>query len=83
MTRTHLADCTFPFIDCLEFDAGLRASDALDELAFLQLECERLGPRDTTPPLRCYSTNALPTAAKRLLTRFAQLVCPLAATQIR
>lgn len=33
----------FPIIDCLEFDARLRASDALDEVAFLHLECERLG----------------------------------------
>jgi aminoglycoside phosphotransferase family enzyme len=33
----------FPIIDCLEFDARLRASDALDEIAFLHLECARLG----------------------------------------
>lgn len=30
-------------IDCLEFSARLRASDVLDEIAFLDLECERLG----------------------------------------
>jgi uncharacterized protein len=30
-------------IDCLEFNARLRAVDALDEIAFLTLECERLG----------------------------------------
>lgn len=30
-------------IDCLEFDAKLRALDPLDEIAFLHLECERLG----------------------------------------
>lgn len=30
-------------IDCLEFDAKLRALDPLDEVAFLHLECERLG----------------------------------------
>lgn len=30
-------------IDCLEFDARLRALDPLDEIAFLQLECARLG----------------------------------------
>ena len=30
-------------IDCLEFDAKLRANDPLDEIAFLHLECERLG----------------------------------------
>lgn len=30
-------------IDCLEFNASLRAVDPLDEVAFLTLECERLG----------------------------------------
>jgi aminoglycoside phosphotransferase family enzyme len=30
-------------IDCLEFNAALRAVDPLDEMAFLSLECERLG----------------------------------------
>ena len=30
-------------IDCLEFDPKLRAIDPLDEIAFLHLECERLG----------------------------------------
>jgi aminoglycoside phosphotransferase family enzyme len=30
-------------IDCLEFNSTLRASDPLDEIAFLDLECERLG----------------------------------------
>jgi len=30
-------------IDCLEFNARLRAVDPLDEIAFLSLECERLG----------------------------------------
>jgi len=30
-------------IDCLEFNAALRAVDPLDEIAFLCLECERLG----------------------------------------
>jgi aminoglycoside phosphotransferase family enzyme len=30
-------------IDCLEFNASLRAVDPLDEIAFLTLECERLG----------------------------------------
>ncbi|WP_316235532.1 hypothetical protein [Bradyrhizobium sp. SZCCHNR1011] len=33
----------FPIIDCLEFNARLRTSDALDEIAFLHLECARLG----------------------------------------
>jgi aminoglycoside phosphotransferase family enzyme len=35
----------YPIIDCLEFDPRLRALDALDEIAFLHLECERLGGR--------------------------------------
>jgi uncharacterized protein len=35
----------FPIIDCLEFNASLRTLDALDEVAFLHLECERLGER--------------------------------------
>ncbi|MDH6258463.1 hypothetical protein [Bradyrhizobium sp. BR13661] len=35
----------FPIIDCLEFNSRLRANDALDEVAFLHLECERLGAR--------------------------------------
>jgi uncharacterized protein len=30
-------------IDCLEFNPSLRAVDPLDEIAFLTLECERLG----------------------------------------
>jgi aminoglycoside phosphotransferase family enzyme len=30
-------------IDCLEFNAELRAADPFDEMAFLSLECERLG----------------------------------------
>lgn len=30
-------------IDCLEFNARLRANDPFDEIAFLALECERLG----------------------------------------
>ena len=30
-------------IDCLEFNAALRATDPFDEVAFLSLECERLG----------------------------------------
>lgn len=33
-------------IDCLEFDRDLRLIDAADELAFLALECERLGSEE-------------------------------------
>lgn len=32
-------------IDCLEFNARLRLLDPFDEIAFLSLECERLGAR--------------------------------------
>jgi uncharacterized protein len=39
-------------IDCLEFNAGLRAVDPFDEIAFLSLECERLGSRRTADYLR-------------------------------
>lgn len=30
-------------IDCLEFSRALRTQDAMDEIGFLALECERLG----------------------------------------
>lgn len=30
-------------IDCIEFDRGLRLRDPVDELAFLSMECDRLG----------------------------------------
>ena len=43
---------SFPIIDCLEFNARLRSLDALDELAFLHLECERLGGRWVGEALR-------------------------------
>ena len=42
----------FPIIDCLEFNAHLRTLDALDEVAFLHLECERLGGRWVGEALR-------------------------------
>ena len=40
----HICLDTQPqIIDCLEFSADFRSLDAADELAFLALECERLG----------------------------------------
>jgi uncharacterized protein len=42
----------YPIIDCLEFNARLRALDALDEVAFLHLECERLEGRWVGEALR-------------------------------
>jgi len=37
---------TIAVIDCLEFSRALRITDAVDELGFLALECERLGMPD-------------------------------------
>jgi uncharacterized protein len=36
-------DDSIRIIDCLEFNPRLRAVDPIDEIAFLSLECERLG----------------------------------------
>jgi aminoglycoside phosphotransferase family enzyme len=42
-------------IDCLEFRSDLRTLDPVDELAFLAMECERLGVRSIGPVLfYCY-----------------------------
>ena len=46
-------------IDCLEFNASLRAVDPLDEVAFLALECERLGNRWAAGYLAQRMTRAL------------------------
>lgn len=37
--------------DCLEFNRDLRIIDIADELAFLVMECERIGARSVAPPL--------------------------------
>jgi aminoglycoside phosphotransferase family enzyme len=43
-------------IDCIEFRADLRSLDPVDELAFLTMECDRIGARDIGPILfRRYS----------------------------
>ena len=47
-------------IDCLEFNDNLRANDPFDELAFLTLECERLGGAWVARYLRRRLTRALP-----------------------
>jgi len=46
-------------IDCLEFDAKLRALDPLDEIAFLHLECERLGGLPAAARIRRRLAHAL------------------------
>jgi aminoglycoside phosphotransferase family enzyme len=47
-------------IDCLEFNAALRANDPFDEIAFLSLECERLGSRSAGDYIRRRLSRALP-----------------------
>ena len=46
-------------IDCLEFDPKLRALDPLDEIAFLHLECERLGGLPAAEQIRRRLAHAL------------------------
>ena len=46
-------------IDCLEFDPKLRALDPLDEIAFLHLECERLGGLWAAERIRRHLARAL------------------------
>lgn len=49
----------FPIIDCLEFNARLRTLDGLAEIAFLHLECERLGGGWAGDALRRRLSNLL------------------------
>lgn len=46
-------------IDCLEFNAHLRMVDPVDELAYLSLECERLGARRIGDQIRHSVLRAL------------------------
>lgn len=46
-----LEDSVPVIFDCLEFNRRLRIVDALDELAYLALECERLGAPDVATRL--------------------------------
>jgi uncharacterized protein len=55
-------------IDCLEFNQALRILDTVSELAFLALECERLGaPEVGAGILETYSTAAGDWPPERLL----------------
>lgn len=47
-------------IDCLEFNPGLRAIDPLDEIAFLTVECDRLGGARYGDYIRRRIANRLP-----------------------
>ncbi|MCS4504329.1 hypothetical protein NYO91_09600 [Arhodomonas aquaeolei] len=58
-------------IDCLEFDRGLRIVDPADELAFLALECHRLGAEWIGPrPLRRYTEVCGDAPGDRLLAAY-------------
>jgi aminoglycoside phosphotransferase family enzyme len=54
--------------DCLEFNRRLRIVDPLDELAFLAMECERLGAEFVGPELfRAYAMRCHDTAPGALI----------------
>ncbi|QWG15804.1 hypothetical protein KMZ29_15305 [Bradyrhizobium sediminis] len=57
-------------IDCLEFDRNLRALDPLDEIAFLHLECERLGGLWAAERIRRHLARALDDDARSGLFLF-------------
>ncbi len=46
-------------IDCLEFNAGLRAVDPFDEIAYLCVECDRLGGAWASAHIRRRAIHAL------------------------
>jgi aminoglycoside phosphotransferase family enzyme len=46
-------------IDCLEFNARLRAVDPFDEIAFLCVECERLGGKHASKSIERRAIHAL------------------------
>jgi len=56
-------------IDCLEFRADLRFLDPVEELAFLRMECDRMGARGIGPVLfRHYQLTAHDTPPPVLIT---------------
>ena len=56
-------------IDCLEFRADLRFLDPVDELAFLTMECDRIGVRSIGPVLfRRYRLRAHDSPPPELIT---------------
>lgn len=57
-------------IDCLEFSAALRANDPMDEIAFLDLECERLGAPEAGRRVRDRVLKALNEAPESPLYAF-------------
>jgi aminoglycoside phosphotransferase family enzyme len=57
-------------VDCLEFSPSLRANDPLDEIAFLDLECERLGAPEAGRRIRARMLGALKQPDAEALYRF-------------
>jgi aminoglycoside phosphotransferase family enzyme len=57
-------------IDCLEFNRRLRTLDALSEIAFLDLECERLGASWAGKYLRMHIFGKLPALRNDALFHF-------------
>ena len=61
-------------IDCLEFRADLRQLDPLNEIAYLALECRRLGgPAIERHLLRRYRARTGDTAPRELVRFYAAL----------
>ncbi len=69
-------------IDCLEFDADLRRLDPAEELAFLALECTRLGDAKTAQRLLAGYRRMLPDAVPDAVVCFYMSQCALVRAQI-
>jgi aminoglycoside phosphotransferase family enzyme len=61
---------TISIIDCLEFNRGFRMLDTASEMAFLALECERLGAPKIATALSEAHARALGDRPPALLSRF-------------
>ncbi len=57
-------------IDCLEFNPGLRAVDPFDEIAYLCLECERLGSTWASEHIRRRAHHVVPDGPSNELFTF-------------
>lgn len=57
-------------IDCLEFNRDFRLLDSVDELAYLAVECERLGAPDVGQRIMTRCSEATGDAPPEMLVRF-------------